>query len=480
MFVKHLFCVFLTCGACWQAHAAEPARPVRAAKRNVVTDEPRQPKGKPEGAPDYVPKVLPTDGQHLALTMQKLENGITPSRPFVIWALGSSYCNMLGNGEIWQQEIPKRFPNASPIEYHKMVGNSCPWQYLQGWARHLVVPDQPDLVLIYTIGNPVDLEKLIVELRTNTTADIIVPSIHWRERDAELWGKSENAKDQDVAAVREVCRKYDVEFVENRREWAEYLKANNLPIESLLKDAVHQSEYGAQIINSNILAHLRRPVEFSYDPAIRECRIQPERSSNGSFKVTFTGNRIDLHGIKSSEGGTFKLLLDGRPAEKTEAFLMSYVQPGAKNFKERIDNSPTVPRDTAPHGITLGRNIAPQDWAILMTSDKGDYELTGSLTGMDGKGNAFQAFKSTSGQIIIEPELWRRAERNRTGDCFSFEVRRAVLPEVSFKGEAGEHFVMRLAQALPTKEHTLELVPAGEGKAQIVALEVFQPPVSAR
>ena len=64
-----------------------------------------------------------------------------------------------------------------------MVGNSCPWQYLLGWARHLVIPDQPDLVLIYTIGNPLDLEKLIVELRSHTTADIIVPSIHWRESD---------------------------------------------------------------------------------------------------------------------------------------------------------------------------------------------------------------------------------------------------------------------------------------------------------
>ena len=206
-----------------------PAEP--AAKRKRVS------KGKPEGAADYEAKISPTHGQHLALTIQKLEDGFEPDRPFLIWALGSSYTNMLGNGEAWKTEIPKRFPNAPKIEYRKMVGNSCPWQYLRGWARQLVIPDQPDLVITYTIGKPEDLEKLIIELRTHITADIIVPSIHWRERDQELWGKSENAKDQNVSAVRNICRKHRVEFVESRRGWAEYLKANNLPIPALLKDA---------------------------------------------------------------------------------------------------------------------------------------------------------------------------------------------------------------------------------------------------
>jgi hypothetical protein len=446
-----------------------------ASRRNLVTDEPRTPKGKPEGAPEYVAKAAASDGQHLALTMRKLEQGM--DRPFVIWALGSSYCNMLGNGEFWLQEIPKRFPKAPPIEYRKMVGNSCPWQYLTGWARHLVVPDQPDLVLIYTIGNPADLEKLIVELRSQTTADIIVPSIHWRERDADLWGKSENAADQDVAAVRELCRKYDVEFVESRKAWAEYLEANQLPITSLLKDAVHQSEYGAQIINMNILAHLRSPAEFSYECESRERLVQPTRADDGSLQVNFTGTRIDVHGTKSSQGVTYAVLIDGKPVAETEAYLVSYILPGEKNSKKRFGTSPTVPRDTAPHGIHLGEAIVPQSWTIVMTSDEGDFELTGSHTGRDGSGNAFKAFTSTSGQIIIEPELWRRAERNRIGDRFTFDVNRSVVAEVSFKGTDGEGFTVRLAQALKNDTHTLRLVPLSAGGSTVQSFEVFQPPL---
>jgi len=441
-------------------------------KRNLTTDEPRAPKGKPDGAADYIAKAGPNDGQHLALTMHKLENGISPPRPFLIWAIGSSYTNMLGGGEAWKEEIPERFPKAPPIEYKKMVGNACPWQYARGWLRHLVIPEQPDLVITYTNGNPADLEKLIVEVRQHSTADIIVPSLHWRERDQELWGKSENAMDQDVAAVREVCRKHAVEFIESRRDWAAYLTENKLPIPALLKDAVHQSDYGARIINSNILAHLRRPETFSYKPESRERRITAPPAKDGVIKLSFTGNRIDLIGKKSPKGGSARIWIDDKPADQLDAFLMSYIQPGAKNHKE---GKGAVPRDQAPHAVTLGKNVVPQTWTLVISSDTGDYELTGSVTGPDGKGNAFKPFTSTSGQIIIEPELWRRAERNRVGDRFTWDVRRAGTGEVSFRGAAGEIFVVRLAQSLTNTEHTLKLVPTGE--ISIEGFDVFEPPM---
>lgn len=441
-------------------------------KRNLTTDEPRTPKGRPDGAPEYVAKAEPTDGQHLALTMHKLEHGFTPDRSFLIWAIGSSYTNMLGNGEAWQEEMAKRFPNAPRIDYKKMVGNSCPWQYARGWLRHLVIPEQPDLVITYTNGNPADLEKLVIEVRQHSTADIIVPSLHWRERDQELWGKSENAMDQDVAAVREVCRKHAVEFIESRRDWAAYLAANKLPIPSLLKDAVHQSDYGAKIINSNILAHLRRPEAFSYQPESRERRITAPAPKDGIIKLSFTGNRIDLIGKKSPTGGSVRVSIDGKPADQLDAFLMTYVQPDARNHKE---GKGAVPRDQAPHAVTLGQHVVPQTWTLVMTSDTGDYQLTGSVTGPDGQGNAFKPFTSTSGQIIIEPELWRRAERNRSSDRFTWDVCRAGVSEVSFQGTANEAFAVRLAQSLPNKEHTLELTLTGE--VSIEAFDVFEPPM---
>ena len=233
----------------------------------------------------------------------------------------------------------------------------------------------------------------------------------------------------------------------------------------------------AHIINSNILAHIRKPERFSYKASSRERSLQPEKRDDGSFKATFTGNRIDLVGKKSANGGTLRVLIDGKPATETAAFFMSYVQPDKKNAAE---GKGANPRDQSPHGVTLGNNVVPQSWTIVMTSDTGDYEITGSVTETDGIGNAFKQFTSNSGQIIIDPEVWRRAERNRTGDRFTFDVRRSVLDKISFKGAADERFVTRIAQVLPNREHTLELIPTQPGEVSIERLDVFEPPIRSK
>ena len=132
------------------------------------------------------------------------------------------------------------------------------------------------------------------------------------------------------------------------------------------------------------------------------------RGEDGSYALTFTGNRVDVVAAKSAGGGRYKVLVDGQPGTEASAYLMSYIQPDPKNAAE---GKGANPRDQSPHGVTLGDNVVPQKWTLVMTNDAGDYELTGSVTGVDGQGNAMQPFTSESGQIVIEPEVWRRAER---------------------------------------------------------------------
>ncbi len=463
-----------------QAWAAVPAKP---------------PKGRPEGAAEYTAQPRPDDGANLALTVQKLQKGLLPPRPLLIWAIGSSYTNMLGDGKELATLIRQRFPQAPEIAYKKMVGNSAPFQYIRGWVHHLVLPDQPDVVLIYTIGKPADLEKLIIDLRRGCTADIIVPSIHWRERCKPNWGKAEDAPDQNVSQIRDICRKYGVEFVENRREWGEYLAANRLQIEDLLKDAVHQSDYGATIINMNIARHFHAATRFAYDPLTRERRVsagdpairlsdctltaspRPQIVATqlaARIELPFVGNRVDLIGVRSPGGGTFRVRIDGQRAEQVPAMVPSYIQPGTKNAR-----TPTCPpRDAAPHGIGLGKNLVPQKWTIRMISDQGDYELTGSITGTDGRGNSGQSFTSRSGQILIDPELWRNPKVNRTGDLFTFDVQRATVGEVQFRGETEQVFCQRLTMGLANGPHSLELTHQGDGQTTVLGFDVFSPPLT--
>ena len=431
----------------------------RPAKR---VDKPR-----PPNAADFEPVYRTTDGNHLGLSIRKLKKGFDPPRPFLIWALGSSYTAKLGNGDELIALLQECFGRDREIVYRRMVGNSCPWQYLRGWARHLVVPDQPDLVLIYTNGKTPDLEKLIREIRSQTTADIIVPSIHWRERGKALLGKSENAPDQNVTEARELCRRYKVEFVENRKDWEAYLNANKLTVEDLLNDAVHQSGYGATIVNRNIAAHFRFSGKANSGAQFSETRI----GRNSGTKVEFTGNRIDLVATRGPGGGKAQVLIDGKPADQVSAFRMTYLQPAKSNFQER--RSPA--RDQSPHGVGLGTNIVPQKWTIRLLDDKGNFELSGSVTGKDGRENAFEPFVSASGQIIIRPDEWRRAERNRKGDGWTWEVIRTTVGEVDFAGEKTERFRVTLAMLLPNDKHQVEL--KFTGKIPPLEFDLFRPPL---
>jgi len=102
----------------------------------------------------------------------------------------------------------------------------------------------------------------------------------------------------------------------------------------------------------------------------------------------------------------------------------------------------------------------------------------GSVTGPDGKGNGLEPFTSHSGQILVDPEFWRDAKNNRAGDRFTFEVLRAAVGSVDFKGPAREKFRLRLVSYLPNQAHVVRLVARGDGPVTIDAFDVFQPPLN--
>ena len=104
--------------------------------------------------------------------------------------------------------------------------------------------EQPDLVFTYTVGTAEGLDALLTEIRRHTTADIIVPSIQFKPPCQLTPHEIENSPGQQWGQIREICRKHGVEFVENRREMAEYLARNRLTPDDLLFDHVHQNLHG--------------------------------------------------------------------------------------------------------------------------------------------------------------------------------------------------------------------------------------------
>ncbi len=449
--------------------------------------------------PQYDVAPRPGDGKNLALSVAKWEGraGI-PGKPFVIWALGSSFTDWQGGGYEIMEAIRQRFPNAPQIIYRKHGGPGTPWEYVHGWIKQFVAAEEPDLIFTYTSGTMEGLDAMLGEIRRHTTAEVIVPSLHFKPDSKMTPEDIEHGAGVAWDKVREICQKHGAEFVENRREMAEYIAREKLNPDDLLHDHNHQNMHGRIRIWDNVSRHLAKSDQSTYTPESRERRIavtQPMESTTESvglsgdwttsdgvlrsstagarLKLSFTGNRVDVIGRKTSGGGTVKVLLDGKPAEQAPVFVMNCIQPDKKNWK-------------IPHCVDLGTNATPQQWTITMTSNTGDYDIAGSVTGPDGVGNLATPFQSRSGQIGIDPKFWRagRVEKKdqpveygvAKGDYFTFDVFRAATGELSFKGERTETFRAPLARNLPNRRHTLEILTSGDGDVVIDYLYLYQPP----
>lgn len=266
----------------------------------------------------------------------------------MVWAVGSSWTNFQGDGYPLIRAIRERFPNAPPIVYKKHAGSGTPWDFARGWVQQMVIPEQPDLVFTYTNGSPEGLDAMLTAIRRQTTADVLVASLHffqWNKLTDDIIERFE----VDWGQVREVCRKHGVEFVENRRELAEYLRKNSLEPAALVGDPVHQNQHGFIRIWDNVTRHVAKPAQSAYDPTTRERRIamaspaQPEtdqvlfsgewatadglvrtRQPDARIKVTFRGNRIDLIGRRAPDGGALRVLIDGQGAEQAPVFFTTY------------------------------------------------------------------------------------------------------------------------------------------------------------
>ena len=144
------------------------------------------------------------------------------------------------------------------------------------------------------------------------------------------------------------------------------------------------------------------------------------------IKVEFIGNRIDVLGRAGKGGGTVRVLIDGQPADKATVFCSTYIQPHPKSFPWKIIGP--GPGDLGPHAVALVANLVPQSWTITLTSESGDYRLDGSVTGPDGDGNSTKPFMSRSGQIRIDPDLWRFNRRRTKANSFTATVQATRTP----------------------------------------------------
>lgn len=455
--------------------------------------------------PGHTIRETPDDGKYLATSIAKLDGKLgIPGKPFVIWTVGASWTSELNDLEPVKQTILSRFPNAPEIIFRKKTGSGSPYDYIRGWVHTGIMAAQPDLIISYTNGSPDALEKMLKDIRQHSTADIIIPSLHFFKNESGRL-TPEVINNPVFDEIKNICEKYNAQFVDNRRAIAAWLATNDIEVKDLLRDEVHNNDLGRLITCENIGQQFVRNTSPAYDPYKEEENIMLvdglknkdprlivsdgwtisgnkliSKKAGNTIKIKFEGNRIDLIGHKNSNGGNTELFVDGAPAKEAPAYYISFITSAITN----IDHMGRYPRsskgnaDSGPHGVYLDKKVTPQQWTIRMTDDSGNYELEGSVTGKDGSGNNSSIFTGKSGQITIDPATWRAPNVCVKDDNWTFEVARCAVDTVKFTPAENDKeglFSLPLVQNLTNEEHTIELKTLNDNEVAIESFYVFTP-----
>ena len=390
--------------------------------------------------------------------------------------------------DIVLNDLRARFPNADIIaENHAIGGFSAPW--LSQTAEADLYPWYPDILFLQDYGalDPA-MERMYAAIRNRTTAEVLAFTHH-----LDTGSKTEalDKNNAESARIRELSEKYGYEVVDIRPSWRKYLALHHMDRKDLLTDGTHLKPNGVALMASMVIPHLR------YDPQRQPAgpdRVRyygaEGRLLKGSFddakvvaltrplRFEFEGCRVDVAAAADGKFGTAKILIDGK---KPSAFREMYAATRA--------NSAPGSWFPAIRCFELGEGVVPENWELTISriNDKCtefEYEVKGSATGPDGKGNSKEKFTSNSGRLIIQPQTSCFEAAHQIfkkpvpiGLKVVWSVYGTFLDEWKPRkiADPAKENLYTLAQGLPNGKHVLEITPNGDGDLPVRYLVVYQP-----
>ena len=178
--------------------------------------------------------------------------------------------------------------------------------------------------------------------------------------------------------------------------------------------------------------------------------------------------------------GTAKILIDGKaPSSFAAAYAATRPTPTP------ICWFPSIAR------VTLGPNPVAEDWTVTATEISKDgtqfnFRIQGSVTGRDGEGiTSGHQFTSKSGRIHIDPGDWQLAGTCQVSgrslpDPLTITWKVILMgtdvwvPKPNAEGAVDQY---TLIQGIPNTEHTLELIPNGDGPVPVSEIIAYRPPL---
>ncbi|NLO04994.1 MAG: SGNH/GDSL hydrolase family protein [candidate division WS1 bacterium] len=404
----------------------------------------------------------------------------------------------------WWQDVAdylrETYPHADlEIENRAIGGYGGP--ILINTAEFDLYPFYPDL-LIFHVWAGVETgeqEQIIRRVRERTTAEVLLwtSNLRW-PKDVPPDGDPQDplvrkVDDQDQAIAdlyHRLGAELGCEVADVRAGMQRYLAEQGLVVKDTIRDTVHPNELGNFLLAELVKPHLRYDPAFSAEPwqdLVTDIPVDDApvtRGEDGSLTLTFEGNRVDVIAAHSDEAqpGTAQVLIDGRPPSEFPE-LYYHERPGPTPVAER----------PAFNRIEHEAPLVLETWtARILECDPTEgvdilrYEVIGSVTGPDGEGNHKERFVSNSGRVVIPANQWMVNWSLNYRDVplpEDYEVTWRVLPlftdvyQAPVTDDPAREYATTLAQGLSNAQHTLTLVPNGDGAVPIASFRVYRPPL---
>ncbi len=204
-------------------------------------------------------------------------------------------------------DLKRRFPKANLIVDNLALGGFAS-QMLVKTAETDLYPSYPDLVIFHVYGAHDSYENIIRRIRERTTAEVLIQTDHVTN-DADLNEETDPAKLRPDGKIWNsfmnylhlptLAQKYGCGIVDQRNLWKQYLRDYKVPAAQLLKDGVHQNDYGNYLMAALVNAYLVPRSDTHIKPmncdTVRTLIIGKDiQWKDGKITLPFEGNRVDL------------------------------------------------------------------------------------------------------------------------------------------------------------------------------------------
>jgi len=438
-----------------------------------------------------LPKQLPLHSE-LSRTMQVLRSSTAqkPNRLKVLF-YGQSITR-----QPWWEEVIKWFETTYPtvkFEFSMQAAGGKAANMMRRASEQDVIPMQPDLIIYQNYGGYEDIDAIIRDWRTRTTAEIMLQTWHLgNENDFP------NGNDRmSYLYMPNVCERYGCYLLDVRTAWRDYVKAKNLANGALTSDGVHLNDEGialmAKLVIDAFKNHPQSGVPADPMHLVETFEIGKDLSwYQGRLLADFDGTRIDIVAAPNANiaADVATVTIDGKkPSEFPEAYAFTRPNSSGKLIDMPEPGWPWALG--APMRIDRNTKLLVEDWTLTITQRSGNdfqFSVAGSVTGNDGNGSRNAKFTSTSGRVVISPDDWH-TDDGKNG--FNISTNKVVWKAIALHTDSYPPTAIAanpsqpqpatmIIAGLPNRRHRIELKTKDGKPLPLTDVRVYRPPVLVR